>query len=598
MRLIGRIFLWCFAVIGFGAVAVAVTGIAVAVFFVSKAPDLPERVVLRLDLEGGIGDGRMGRPWDDLFDRKVVSLHDVIAVLQRAAKDERVAGIAVQLSDAPIGIVAAQELRQGIAEFRASGKFAMGFAASFEGPGNVMSRYLLASALDSVWMQPSGTLALTGIALEMPFIKDALETVGVQAEFEQRHEYKSAAELFTRSGMSQPARQSLEGVVQTWMRQILDGIAADRKIPMEQLRGLVNRAPLLAEDAHEHGLIDVLGYQDGFEAAVRARAGSGAVVMNLDAYAGSLAPLPDPAANVALIYGVGPIEGGRGENDVFSDETFSAAAFNKALARAAGDPAIRAIILRIDSPGGSYVASDSVRRAVMQARENGKVVIASMGAYAASGGYFAAMAADRIVAQPGTLTGSIGVFGGKFATEALWQKLGVNWAQVNTGGNAGMWSGIRPFSPDAAARHRAIIDAIYTDFTNKVAADRNIPAERIDAVARGRVWTGEDARAVGLVDALGGLTTALELARELLGLPKDAVLAVTVLPERRSPLDRALSLLEQGGSISEIAAALVGHVQTDPYAAVLRKLEPVTGDLGVFRSPAGVLQMPAIRIAR
>ena len=597
MRLIGRIFLWFFAVIGFGAVMVAVIGVGVAVFYFSSEPEMPERIVLRLDLEGGIGDGQMERPWDALLDRKTVSLYDVIAVLQRAATDDRVAGIAVQLSEAPIGIVAAQELRQGIADFRASGKFAMGFAASFEGPGNVMSRYMLASALDSVWMQPSGTLALTGISLEMPFIRNALDTLGVQAEFEQRHEYKSAAELFTRTGMSEPARQSLEGVVQTWMRQILQNISIDRNIPEEQLRALVERAPLLAKDAHDHGLLDVLGYRDGFEAAVQARAGDNAYSMSLDAYAGGLAPLPEPAANVALIYGVGPIESGGGENGVFSDATFSAEAFNKALTRAADDPAIHAIILRIDSPGGSYIASDSVRRTVMRAREKGKVVIASMGAFAASGGYFAAMAADRIVAQPGTLTGSIGVFGGKFATEDLWKKLGITWDQVSTGGNAGMWSGIRPFSVSEAARHRAIIDSIYADFTNKVAIDRNIPAERIDAIARGRVWTGEDARELGLVDALGGLSTAIDLAREALDLTKEAPLAVLVLPERRSPLDRALSLLEEGGSISDIAAALGGYVRTDPYEAVLRKLEPVTGDLDAFRTPAGVLQLPTIRIA-
>ncbi len=597
MRLIGRICLWFFAVVGFGTILTAAIGIGVAVFFVKPTPELPERLVLKLDLKGGVSDGNVDRPWDELLDRKSVTLRDIVATLQRAGQDDRVAGVAVHLSDAPLGLVAAQELRQGLADFRAGGKFAMGFAASFDGPGNVMSRYLLASSLDSIWMQPSGTLALTGIALEMPFIKDALDSLGVEAEFEQRHEYKSAVELFTRSGLSQPARQSLEKVVRTWMRQILENVANDRKIPQEQLRALVDRAPLLSADAHDNGLIDVLGYKDGFEAAVKARAGDDAYFINLDAYAASLAPPPESAANVALIYGVGPIESGRDENDVFSDQSFSAAAFNHALARAAADPEISAIILRIDSPGGSYIASDSVRRAVLQAREQGKVVIASMGAFAASGGYFAAMAADKVVAQPGTLTGSIGVFGGKFATEALWKKLGINWAQVTSGANAGMWSGIRPFSPEAAARHRAIIDTIYTDFTEKVAADRNIPAERIDAVARGRVWTGEDAIDVGLVDALGGLSTALDLAREALNLPKDAVLAVTVLPEKRSPLDRALALLERGGSISEVTAAMAGYVQADPYSAILGKLEPVTGELGVFRAPVGVLQLPAFRIA-
>ncbi len=210
-----------------------------------------------------------------------------------------------------------------------------------------------------------------------------------------------------------------------------------------------------------------------------------------------------------------------------------------------------------------------------------------MGEYAASGGYFAAMAADRIVAQPGTLTGSIGVFGGKFATQALWKKLGVQWSRIAVGANAGMWSAIRPFPKSAAARHRAMIDAIYGDFTAKLASDRNIPAERINAVARGRVWTGADAHEIGLVDALGGLREAQALVREILSLPEDARLDLILFPEALSPIEKLRRALAKGVPLG----GLFAQTRTGPYAVLARQLE-------FLRPPAGLLQMPPFRIVR
>jgi len=596
MRLIGRIVLWFFALIGMTAASAVAVGIVFAVFYHDNEPVMPERVVLWLDLDGGVADTQSEAPWASFLDENTLTLRSVVTALEDASRDDRVAGVAVRLGAAPIGIAAAQELRQAFLELRKQDKFAVGFSPSFDGSENMMALYMLAASFDRVSMQPSGSLALTGISIEMPFAREALDKVGIKPEFEQRHEYKSAVETFTRSGLSDPARQSLELVVDSWMRQILNSISSDRNLPVGRLRDIVDRAPLLATEAQESGLIDALEYGEDFQAVVLARAGADAAFMNLLEYADFAEPPQDSLANVALIYGSGPIVAGKSGDEFLSDDQFSAASIAGTIGDAADDPEIGAIVLRIDSPGGGYVASDTLRSAILRAREKGKVVIASMGATAASGGYFVAMGADKIIAQPGTLTGSIGVFGGKFVTTELWDKLGINWAKVSVGANAGMWSPMRPFSEGAAGRHRAVMDSIYQDFTGKAGADRNISDSGIDAVARGRVWTGEDARRVGLVDELGGVSAALDAVREMLALQEDAILNVIVMPARQSPFEHLLEFLDVNGSISHAVAGVVRSMKGDSYRSLRHQLGPIMKDIELLRPPTGVLQFPQFRI--
>ena len=245
----------------------------------------------------------------------------------------------------------------------------------------------------------------------------------------------------------------------------------------------------------------------------------------------------------------------------------------------------------------SYIGSDTVRQAVVKAKKKGKLVIASMGQYGASGGYFVAMAADKIVAQPGTMTGSIGVFGGKLATRDLWTKFGVSWNRVSAGAHAGMWSQVFPFSPTAAARHRAVIDFVYDDFTRKVAEDRKLSEDQVDNVARGRVWSGSDAQRVGLVDALGGYAAAAELVREALLLEANERLNFIILPKPLSPLERLTNALSEGIPFTQALTALALGSQTELLNGVLRHIKPVIGDISVLFPPAGVLQLPLMRPA-
>lgn len=574
--------------------SVAVT---MAVMYRDSEPELPEKIVLRVDLDNGVSDTRSDDPWQKLRGDDSLHLLDLVRTLNAAAEDERVAGIAMRLGSARISLVHAQELREAICAFRARDKFVLAFAETFGSLGNGTTEYYLAAAADEIWMQPSGMVSLLGIGLETPFLRDALDKIGVKPEFQQRHEYKSAVELFTRNSMSEAARESLTDILESWFGQIVSGIAQDRSIAPLQLRNLIDRAPLLAEEAEAAGLIDRFGYANRFSRVAKERAGEDAVLLDIDLYLAEPRETGEDPTQVALIYGIGPIQAGDAENSPLDSETFAARNVANAIDSAARDAAIAAILLRIDSPGGSYVGSDVVRQSVIRAKARGKPVVVSMGKYAASGGYFVSMGANRVIAQPRTMTGSIGVFGGKLATTELWTKLGINWSRAGVGAHAGMWSQIFPFSPSAAERHRAVIDFVYDDFTRKLASDRKLPADRVDAVARGRIWGGHDAKAVGLVDALGGYQTALDEVRRTLDLEPGAPIELTVLPEQLSPFNRLRKALSSGVPITVALMDLVSGGAPDPVESMVKALEPVIGDASTLKPPAGLLQLPPFRLA-
>jgi len=597
MRRVGRFFLYLFASIGALITLSIAAMIVIAVTFGDEDPDLPEQIVLRLNLDRGVSDSRSDDPWRELRGDKTNYLYEIVTTLAAAETDDRVVGLAIRLGASRISLAHAQELRASIASFRSRGKFVMAFAQTFGSLGNATTEYYLASSADEVWMQPSGQLALLGIGLETPFLKDALDKVGVTPEFQQRHEYKSAIELLTRNEMSTPARESLLRVVGSWMDQIVSGIAADRNLTSEIVRQLVDRSPLLAEEAKTAKLVDRFGYWEAFAQAAKVRAGTDSVELAFAYYGEKLEAPEEGGTDVALIYGVGPIQSGDAENSPFDSENFVAGSVAKAIDAAVDDKLIEAIILRIDSPGGSYLGSDTVRRAVIRAKEKGKPVIATMGKYGASGGYFVAMGADKVVALPGTLTGSIGVFGGKLATVDLWSKLGINWSRVGVGAHAGMWSQVFPFSPTAAARHRAVIDFVYEDFASKAASDRALSGGRIDTVARGRVWSGKGAQRVGLVDKLGGYNAAAGLVRETLELEAGAPLNIVVLPEPKTPIERVRDAFSGGVPFMRAVAELLSGPRPDSLGTVLRHLEPVVGDTSFLRPPAGLLQLPPFRLA-
>ncbi|WP_229690901.1 signal peptide peptidase SppA, partial [Sphaerisporangium melleum] len=437
-----------------------------------------------------------------------------------------------------------------VVRFRAAGKLTVAFAETFGEFGAGTVPYYLATAFEKVYLQPSGDVGLTGVSLEQRFVKNALAKVGVDYQIGQRHEYKTAANTFTHDHMTEAHRESLTRIADSVVEQIVAGIAEGRRLAPERVRELIDGGPFLGAEAVHAGLVDRLAYRDEVYDEVR---DEGDHLLFIGRYAKGVLPkkLPHPGERVvALIHGTGQIRLGRsGRSPLGGGGAMGSDTIAAAIRAARRDDAVKAIVFRVDSPGGSYVASDVVWREVVLARKAGKPVVVSMGDLAASGGYFVAMAADVIVAQPGTLTGSIGVFGGKPSLGGLLERLGITSESVDVGANSGMFSSSRAFSEQQWERVNAWLDRVYDDFVGKVAQGRGVDREQAHELARGRVWTGADAHAHGLVDELGGLEDALAIARDRAGLPKDAT--VRAYP-RMHPLER----LRPPESSEDKAAAL------------------------------------------
>jgi len=552
---------------------VLVTGLLVVVGLLALAssPGVPGRVVLEVDFEEGVIEALPDDPLAGLMLGDRPRLLDLVAAIDRAADDPRVVGLLARVGDGGIGMAQVQELRDAVARFRGSGKPSMAFAETFGefGPGN--GGYYLATAFDEVWMQPSGDLGLTGFVYESMFLAGTLDKLDVRAQFGQRREYKSAVEAYTESGYTGPAREALEAVIRSRFGQLVDGIAERRGLEPDAVRSAIDRAPLFGEEALTAGLVDGLDYYDAVRERIVGDDDPGTETLGLLDYLRRAGDAGQRGTRVALIHGYGAVARGAsgysplGGEVVMGSETV-AGAFRDAI----DDDAVKAILFRVDSPGGSYVASDTIRHELTRARQVGKPVVVSMGDLAGSGGYFVAMAADRIVAQPSTITASIGVYGGKMVTRDLWARLGVTFDEVHRGRNARMFSDLHAYDAGEWRRVDAALDRIYADFTTKVADDRDLPLERVEEAAGGRIWTGEDAVELGLVDRLGGVREALDEVRDLLGLDPDAPLELRRFPAPRS----AWSALVEGlGRGSADRAAIAG------VAEALREAQPALREL-------------------
>src|SRR5690242_10430758 len=503
-------------------------------------------LILELDLTDGIAEGPVADPLSALMSRRKMRLTDVLEGLRRARQDDRVRALVVKVGGSRIGLARVQELREAVGAFRETGKLTVAWSESFGEFTGGSVPYYLATAFDRIYLQPSGTLGLTGVAVEQVFLHDALAKLGVSFQSAKRHEYKSAADNLTERGFTEPNREANERLAVSIAEQITSAIAARRGKTQEQARALLDRGPFLAEDALAEGLVDALGYRDEVYAEVRKEAGSDAILQFVARYQRAHAltqrakKLPNPRERfVAVIYATGPIRQGRSGRSPLGGSSI-------------GSDTVSAVLRRVNSPGGSAVASDTIWREVVRTRAAGKPVVVSMGDVTASGGYYISMAADAIVAQPGTLTGSIGVIMGKPVFEEAFEKAGVTTDSVSVGRGANMFAPAHPFSEDDWQRINTWLDAIYHDFTAKVASGRRMTVEQVHEIARGRVWTGADAAQNGLVDELGGMSVAAEMARRRAGLPADAPLRTY---PRTTPFDQ-LRPPESSESRPAAAAAL------------------------------------------
>lgn len=477
------------------------------------------------------------------------TLRGLFKKLDALKTDDEIAGIIFKIGDVSIGRATRQEIRNKLHEFREVGKETIGY---LESGGN--AEYLLAVAMDRVVLMPAGGLNLTGLRAEVMFYKGLLEKLDIQADMLAMGKYKSGVEPYMREGMSDAFRESLTAVLDDLYVQLLNDIAENRDgVTVERASDLMDRGPFTAEEALQEKLVDALQYYDELLMALKAASEDEEVqvvepsserqrkVPNMNSFAGlmqlfrMLSP-PQRASNtaenqIALIYANGPIVPDV-ESLFISMPVVMPDTLAEAFEKARTDDSVRAVVLRIDSPGGSALASDLIWREVMLTQRE-KPVVVSMGDVAASGGYYIAMAAGTIVAHPSTLTGSIGVFGGKLNMKGFYNKIGLTKEIITHGQNATLYSDYGGFTPTERERVEKMMKTIYEDFVRKAAMGRDKSFDEIDEIAQGRVWTGKQAKALGLVDELGGLNAALSIAKEQAGFAETDAVNLIVLPEQK-----------------------------------------------------------------
>lgn len=538
-----------FAILGFVVFAISVTGWVL--MFTREKEHLPDSIILSLDLTKDIPETSEANPIKAALGKTgSLVLKDAVSAIDFAAKDPRVKVVVGNFRENSVSMAGTQELRDAIARFRDKGKPSYAFATSFGEFGAADKAYYLASAFDEIWLQPMGLVGITGLAAQSPFVKDALEKIGAKADFVHREEYKSAMDMLTENDFTPANAEMLGSILDDLSMQMVDDIAQERQLEPLGLLRLIDNAPLNAATALREKLVTHIGYADELEELLGKTYGDKAESVDAADY---LAMRRDELQSqqddnekrpvVAFIHATGEIaqssEGPAKSNAMAADETVSA------IQDAMDDDKVEAILLRIDSPGGSAVASETIRRSIEKAQDMGLPVIVSMGEMAGSGGYWMAMQGDVIIADPATLTGSIGVIAGKVAaTDALWDKLGVHWGMITRGDNADLWTSTSPFTDAQRAKVDALVGETYQEFKDHVAVARDLTDDEVAAVAKGRVWTGNQALNNGLVDELGGLADAIDYTKSLLGVSEDDRIMLKSFPEPENFASRIVKMVE------------------------------------------------------
>jgi protease-4 len=541
---------------------------------VSVGDGLPGNMVLELDLRKALSDKSAPQLLD--FGRPSLSVMDIVLALDAAAIDPRVKGIFMRVGSGDLSIPKAEELRDSLKQFKTRGKFVIAHAQSFYSSG--LGDYEVAAASDQIWMQPVSTFFSTGEAGSTLFYKGLFDKLDAVPQFVQRYEYKNAANVFTETDFTPAHREATTRVLQSWYDSATAEAAADRKIDKAALIGALDASPIQVEEVKARNLITDIGYDEDARNAARQKAGQGAAVTSFDRYAQAIrnrlgfANTNAPA--LALVHAAGDIvEGGDDGPLAKGGVIITGDTYAQAIREAAADRAVRAIVLRVDSPGGSAIASDQILDAVKKAQAAGKPVVVSMGSVAASGGYFIALSANRIVAEPGTLTGSIGVLWGKVAIGKTAEKAGLEARELGVGKNALFLSGVTPWSPDQLEQVNAQADAVYADFTGKVAEGRKLSLDRVQQVARGRVWTGADAKERGLVDELGGFWTAVADAKALANIAADTRVTFKNYPTRQGLFGALSRLLDDSSASVTVLQGLNALLQAEPIRTLMAAVQ-------------------------
>jgi len=576
------------ALVVLGLLALMATAGAVTIYFLvfDSTPRIPDDSTLVIHV-GGVLSEQPAIP-DPLAEvlgaRGGTSVIEIDSALRKAAVDDRIKAVVLRIEPLACGMGKVQELRTSIARYR--GETSKPIIAWMDYAGN--KEYYLAAACTEIYMPAEGMVLFTGLRFSVTFFKGTLDKLGIQAEFTRVGEYKSAVEPFTREEMSEEFRAVLESLADDLYDRMIADIAANRGMEPARLREIVDDPPMTAAGAVEAGLVDELLYRDEIEQRLKPADAEDWPLVDLYTYA-DVSPRSlglGKGPKVAVIYCEGTITGGESAPPVWGgDASMGSATITRALRAAREDEDIEAVVMRIDSPGGSGLASDLIWREVQLTSEE-KPVIASMSDYAASGGYYIAMGADAIVAEPSTLTGSIGVFAGKMSFSDLYDKVGLSVETVERGQYADLLTTSRAYTPEERDKIAEMVEDFYSSFISKAAQGRGVEPEEIDRVARGRVWTGAQALEVGLVDEVGGFRAALEVAKQKAGIEPDQEVSLVILPEQYTLLDELLGT--KGASSSAADRTGRNAAAASPWA----RRPQVDGGLGALAAALPELGQP------
>jgi protease-4 len=506
-----------------------------------------------------------------------LSIIDIVQALARAENDDRVKGLYLRVGGSGFMYAHVQELRDAITSFKQKGKFVIAHAQAFYGNG--MTEYYAASAADEIWLQPASEVNTAGIASYTVFMKGLFDKIEAIPQMEQRYEYKNAGNIYNQTDYTEAHREATTKYMQSLFDSAKADIATSRKMSAEAFGALLDNSPHTSQEALTAKLVDHLGYDADAEDAATAKAGEDAETVSLAAYYGhERSPYENPFASdgtIALINGEGAILEGQSTADPFGGEaTMGGDTLAKAIREAAEDENVKAILFRVNSPGGSALASDQILAAVNKAKEAKKPVVVSMAGVAASGGYYVSLSADKIYAYPTTITGSIGVVGGKVAIGGTYRLVGLSPKEIHLGGpNATMMSSYDPFTPEQVAALQKQIQQIYDDFTEKVSKGRKIDLATVQEIARGRVWSGADAKDRKLIDEFGGFRAALAKAVELGGLKPDATIHLKNFTGPRGFWEEFGAFAYGVRSVFQTLATLERVVGMEPVKTVISETE-------------------------
>lgn len=535
---------WIFWVVF--AIGIFVLFSAIGVYVLLQALELNAPVVtsgstLTVDVSVELPEDTLYDIGGVLFRIERLTFKDVLDSIARAREDSRIDNLLLEIRGASIGWAQAEELRGALVDFKGTGKKLMAY---IEQAGNL--EYFLSTAADAVYIHPQSVLDVRGIQAEVTFLRSTLEKLGIEPEFEQIGRYKNAPDVLTRKTMSDSHREAVASIVDDLYERFVSSLAEARGMDPRRVEDALDRGPFPAQLAEELGLVDGRLYRDQAEQEL---CGDGSrfrpvsVLGYQRELSSGLGLVHRP--RLALIYGVGTIVTGESTDDPLAGRVMGSDTLATALKEAREDDSIRAVVFRIDSPGGSDVASDVIWREAFLTMEK-KPLVVSMSNLAASGGYWIATASNAIVAEPTTLTGSIGIYGGKMNLDGFYEKIGFNQERVLRGESADFWSDNRSFTDEERKRFRAILEEGYRRFLEKVSESRDKVEDEVDAIGQGRVWTGAQALERGLVDELGGLQRAVALAKEKAGIPESREVEFEIYPRKKSFIEVLVGKLVHG----------------------------------------------------